>query len=194
MEQSIQDLINSIKKDGIESATNESKRIIEEAQKKAEQIIAEAERKRDKLLSDSMKEIEKEKERNNESLKMAARDLALTFKKDTENKINAILTDKVQSAFDTELLKSLILLVVKAEFEGDVTVVLSDKDKGKISASLLKELANELERGVSLLFSKDFNGGFVIKAQDGKSYIDLTDDEVSKLLYPYLSSNIRERI
>lgn len=141
-----------------------------------------------------MKEIEKEKERNNEALKMAARDLSLTFKKDTEKKIDAILCDKVAGAFDENLLKTLILSVVKAEFDGDVEVVLSESDREKITSSLLKELGKELERGVSLTFSKEFNGGFVVKAKDGKSYIDLTDGEVTKLLYPYLSSNIRDRI
>ena len=41
MEQQIQDLIASIKKDGIESATNESKKILEEARKEAERIVNE---------------------------------------------------------------------------------------------------------------------------------------------------------
>ena len=58
MEQQIQDLIASIKKDGIESATNESKKILEEARKEAERIVNEARKERDKIIADGKKTIE----------------------------------------------------------------------------------------------------------------------------------------
>ncbi len=194
MEQQIQDLINSIKKDGIENATNESKRIIEEAQKKADEIINAAKAERDKLISDAEKEIAREKANYTESLKMAARDLSLSFKKDTEAKFQAILDEKVKGSFDESLLKELIAAVVKAEFDSDVTIVLPSDRKEALSSSLAKELGKELERGVAITFSNSFNGGFKVMDKDGKAYIDLSDDEVTKLLYPYISEAVRALI
>ncbi len=194
MEQQIQDLINSIKKDGIENAANESKRIIEEAQKKADEIINKAKAERDKLIKDAENEIAREKANYTESLKMAARDLSLSFKKDTEAKFQKILDDKVKSAFDEKLLKELIAAVVKAEFDSDVVVVLPSDKKEAVSASLANELGKELERGVAITFSNSFNGGFKVMDRDGKAYIDLSDDEVTKLLYPYISEAVRALI
>ncbi len=194
MEQQIQDLINSIKKDGIDSATNESRKIIEEAEKKAETIIREANAERDKLIADGMRQLEKEKESFSQSLKMAARDLSLSFKKDVENKIQALLDEKVKGAFDESLLKDLLKTVIEAEFKGDVVVELPEEKKKTIALSLAQELASSLKRGVELSFSSSLQGGFRVVAKDGRSFIDLSDDEVTKLLFPYLSSSVRDII
>ena len=194
MEQQIQDLINSIKKDGIDSATNESKRIIEEAEKKAETIIKEANAERDKLLADGRRQLEKEKESFSESLKMAARDLSLSFKKEVEGKIQALLDEKVKGAFDENLLKELLKTVIEAEFKGDVIVELPKEQKTAVAQSLAEELASSLGKGVELSFSSSLQGGFRALAKDGRAYIDLSDDEVTKLLYPYLSSSVRDLI
>ena len=194
MEQQIQDLINSIKKDGIDSATNESKRIIEEAEKKAEAIIKEANAERDKLIADGMRQLEKEKESFSQSLKMAARDLSLSFKKEVEGKIQALLDEKVKGAFDEALLKDLLKTVIEAEFKGDVVVELPQEKKTAVAQSLAEELASSLRKGVELSFSSSLQGGFRVIAKDGRAFIDLSDDEVTKLLYPYLSSSVRDLI
>ncbi len=192
MEQQIQDLINSIRKDGIESAANESRRIIEEAEKKAEKIVCDAHSERDRLLSDAEKEIAKEKKSLYDSLSLAARDLSLSFKKETERKIQKILDDRISASFDSELLKELIKTVVGSLTEG-VDVVLPEEKRDSLSSSLLKELTSSLSGG-SILYSSEFSGGFRVIEKNGGAYIDVSDEEVSKLLYPYLSSSIRKLI
>ena len=91
MEQQIQDLIASIKKDGIESATNESKKILEEARKEADLILKEAKAEKEKMIADAKKEIELERESSISSVKQAARDVTLTLKKSLEEKFQKIL-------------------------------------------------------------------------------------------------------
>ncbi len=194
MEQQIQDLINSIKKEGIDSANEEKRKIIEEAEAKAQAIIKEANAEKDKLLSDSVKQIEKERESLKESLRMASRDLSLSFRKEVEGKIQALLDEKVKQAFDYETLKSLLKTVIEAEFKGDVTVVLPLEKQKEVALSLASELASELTKGVDLTFSASLQGGFRVVSKDGRAFIDLSDDECVKLLYPYISSSVRELI
>ena len=194
MEQQIQDLINSIKKEGIDSATEESRKIIEEATRKAEAIVKEAEAEKEKMLSDGMRQLEKEKASFSESLKMAARDLSLSFRKEIEGKIQALLDEKVKNAFDEATLKELLTTVIEAEFKGDVVVTLPEDKRKSIASSLASELASQLERGVELSFSQSLQGGFKVAAKDGRAYIDLSDEETVKLLYPYISSSVRELI
>ena len=57
MELQIQDLVSSIKKDGIESANREAAQILAEAKAQAEKIVADARSEADKLRADVQAEI-----------------------------------------------------------------------------------------------------------------------------------------
>lgn len=194
MEQQIQDLINSIKKDGIDSATSEGKKIIEEAQSKAQAIISDAMKERDKMIADAEKKLEVEKESSIAAVKMASRDLCLSFKRDVEKIFQSILDKKVKEAMDASLLREVLATVIKAEFSSDVVVTLPQEKQNEITSSLAQELASELEHGVSFAFSSSLSGGFRVEDKDGMAYIDLSDDECTKLLYPYISSSIKDLI
>ena len=193
MEQQIQDLIASIKKDGIESATNESKKILEEARKEAERIVNEAKKERDKIIADGKKTIEIERESSISSVKQAARDVSLTLRNSLEEKFKKILGQKVSSALDERVLADAIVAVVKGEEDGcDVEVSKDMVDK--VNAILTSQFAKELEKGVTLRSSSSVSGGFKVYSKDGSAYIDLSDEEITKLLYPYLSSSLKEII
>ena len=191
MEQQIQDLIASIKKDGIESATNESKKILEEARKEADRIVNEAKKERDKIIADGKKTIEIERESSISSVKQAARDVSLTLRKNLEEKFQKILGQKVSSALDEKVLAEAIVAVVKGESDGCVVEVNKDM-VDKVNALLTSQFASDLEKGVTLRSSSSVSGGFRVYSKDGSAYIDLTDDEITKLLYPYLSSSLKE--
>lgn len=193
MEQQIQDLIASIKKDGIESATNESKKILEEARKEAEIIVNEARKERDKIIADGKKTIEIERESSISSIKQAARDVSLTLRKNLEDKFKKILGQKVSSGLDEKVIAEAIVAVVKGECNGcDVEV--SKEMVDKVNAVLTSQFAKELEKGVTLRASSSVSGGFKVYSKDGSAYIDLSDEEITKLLYPYLSSSLKEII
>ena len=193
MEQQIQDLIASIKKDGIESATNESKKILEEARKEAERIVNEARKERDKIIADGKKTFEIERESSISSVKQAARDVSLTLRKNLEDKFKKILGQKVSSSLDEKVIAEAIVAVVKGECNGcDVEV--SKEMVDKVNAVLTSQFAQELEKGVTLRSSSSVSGGFKVYSKDGSAYIDLSDEEITKLLYPYLSSSLKEII
>ena len=193
MEQLIQDLIASIKKDGIESATNESKKILEEARKEAERIVNEAKKARDTIIADGKKTIEIERESSISSVKQAARDVSLTLRKNLEDKFKKILGQKVSSSLDEKVIAEAIVAVVKGECNGcDVEV--SKEMVDKVNAVLTSQFAKELEKGVTLRASSSVSGGFKVYSKDGSAYIDLSDEEITKLLYPYLSSSLKEII
>ena len=193
MEQQIQDLIASIKKDGIESATNESKKILEEARKEAERIVNEAKKERDKIIADGKKTIEIERESSISSVKQAARDVSLTLRSTLADQFKKILGQKVSSSLDEKVIAEAIVAVVKGECNGcDVEV--SKEMVDKVNAVLTSQFAKELEKGVTLRASSSVSGGFKVYSKDGSAYIDLSDEEITKLLYPYLSSSLKEII
>lgn len=196
MEQQIQDLINSIKKDGIESANNESKKILDDANKKAEMIISEATKKKNEMLEEAKKQIALERESSMAAVKQGARDLSLSFVKGTEEKFTQILKTKIDDSFSADVLKEVIVLAIQSEFDSkDVVVELPEKYKKTIADSILSDIKKEVEKdGLAFSFSSSLSGGFRVIEKDGKAYIDLSSDEVTKLLYPYVSSTLRDMI
>ena len=81
MEQQIQDLVASIRKEGIDSAKAEAERIISEARAQADAIVKEAEKERDKMIADAEKSIALEKSSSEATIKQAARDVSLSLRK-----------------------------------------------------------------------------------------------------------------
>ena len=86
MELQIQDLVSSIRKDGIDAANAEAEAIIAEAKKKADAIIADAKSEAKSIQEASEKEIGILKESAAISAEQAKRDDMLAFK--TEVKQN----------------------------------------------------------------------------------------------------------
>ena len=192
MEQQIQDLIASIRKDGIESATNESKKILEEARKEADLILKEAKAEKEKMIADAKKDIELERESSISSVKQAARDVTLTLKKSLEEKFQKILDEKVSKALDDEtVIAEVLVSVLKGEFEDSEVVLPKEKIDG-VRKILSEKLNGDLYKGIEFKASSLPNSGVKVYAKDGSAYIDLSDEECTRLLYPYLSSSLKE--
>ena len=193
MEIQIQDLITSIKNDGIEKARKEADDVLWKAHAEAEAIIKGANEEREKILSSARRDIEVEKKSAEEKLRQAARDASLTFKKSVEDELEKIIKESVNASLDSALLAKLIECVVSSSFVDDSpTVMISEKDKNKVSSAFIKELAEKMKKGITLRTSTSLSGGFVVKASDGSGYFDLSDEEIAKLLYPYLSDSLKK--
>ena len=83
MELQIQDLVSSIKKDGIDSANREAAAIVAEAKRQADAIIADAKKDSDKLREDAKAEVEVFKSSAELSVQQAKRDAVLAFRQES---------------------------------------------------------------------------------------------------------------
>ena len=91
MEIQIQDLVQSIKRDGIEEACKEADAIIADAKAKAEKIIADSKAQAEKNIESANREIESSKA----LIKQAERDAVLSVKKELEKVLGNIMAQKV---------------------------------------------------------------------------------------------------
>ncbi len=193
MEQQIQDLIASIRKEGIEEANAEKERIINEAKEKRDQILKEANEKREKLLEDTAKELELRQKSMEEAIKQAARDVSLSLKMSIEDEFKNLLSQEVKENMKGALLEKVISSVVKSEVAGsNVYLELSDKDFKEVEANLSKEFAKEVKNGLEFRVNPQIKSGFKVVEKDGSAFIDLTSDEVTALIYPYVSSELKK--
>ena len=180
MELQIQDLVSSIRKEGIDAANSESERIIADAKAKAETIVADAKAEAKSTKELSEKEIGILRESAAVSAEQAKRDAMISFKKEIQAEFEKILSAKISEQFSDEALGRLIRAVVEGEDVSKYTAEVSS-----VSDGLKAALAEEIKKGLTIRPTKSVSAGFRIAANDGSGYFDCSDEEVMQMLMPY---------
>jgi len=181
MELQIQDLVASIKKDGIDVANKEAQAIVSDAKKQASFIIAEAKEEAEKLKEQTQKDIELYKTSAQLSAQQAKRDAMLAFKKEIQNEFEKILLSDVRKTLNEKNLASLIAAALKDEDVSGYSVELSD-----VSETLKSQLAEEIKNGLEIKPSKAVQAGFKLADKNGSGYFDCSDEELTKMLLPFI--------
>lgn len=183
MELQIQDLVNSIKKEGIDAANKEAAKIIAEAQAKADEIVKKAKADADRTYDDSKKEIDILRQSASVSAQQARRDAVLSFKSEIENQFKRILAQDVKKTLDTDALVNIIKAAVSGEDVSKLNVEVS-----KVSDALKAQLADEINKGLEIKPVKDISCGFRVASKDGSGYFDCTDEEIADMLVPFFGN------
>ncbi len=180
MELQIQDLVSSIKKDGIESANQEAASILADAKKQAEAILADARSEADKLRESAKAEAEIFKTSAQLSAEQAKRDAVLAFRQEINGELTKLLAQDTGKALEDKTLASLVLAAVQGE---DASAYAAEV--AEVTEALRAELAGAVKAGLEIRPSKKVHTGFRLCAKDGSGYIDCSDEELSKLLAPF---------
>ena len=175
MELQIQDLVSSIKKDGIDSANQQAAAILADARKQADAIIADAKSQADKLRDDARAEIEVFKNSAQLSAQQAKRDAVLAFRQEVQQEFEKILAADVGKALDQQTLAAL-----QGEDVSGYAV-----EVGQVTDGIRQQLAQELKNGLELRPSKKVGAGFRLAAKDGSGYFDCSDQEIAEMLMPF---------
>ena len=180
MELQIQDLVSSIKKDGIDSANQEAAAILADARKQADAIVADAKAEADKLRGDARAEIEVFKSSAQLDAQQSKRDAVLAFRQEIQREYEKLLSADVGKALDQQALVKLIQAAVQGEDVAAYTV-----EVGQVTDGLRQELAQELKAGLEIRPSKKVGAGFRLAAKDGSGYFDCWEQEIAEMLMPF---------
>ena len=180
MELQIQDLVSSIKKDGIDSANQEAAAILADARKQADAIVADAKAEADKLRGDARAEIEVFKSSAQLDAQQAKRDAVLAFRQEIQREYEKLLSADVGKALDQQALVKLIQAAVQGEDVAAYTV-----EVGQVTDGLRQDLAQELKAGLEIRPSKKVGAGFRLAAKDGSGYFDCSEQEIADMLMPF---------
>ncbi len=194
MEIQLQELIDQIKKDGVEAAEAQAEAILKSAKEEAERIISDAKAQADKIMSDAKTENERTVKSGEDAIRQAGRNLLISFRESVTRELNAIIGENVSSAYSSEALSELIIKAVeswlsKPEAEG-VSVILGSDDLQRLESALLSELKARMLTGVTLKANDNFDGGFRIAVNGDGAYYDYSDEAVIDMLSNYLSPKI----
>ena len=181
MELQIGDLIESIRKEGVDAANQEAAKIVDEARKKAEDIVAAANTEARRLRESAQRDSELLKESANAEVKQAVRDAVLSFKSEIQGEYDKILSGEIRTALDDSALVKLIQAALAGEDASKYTAELANVTDG-----LRSKLASEIENGLEIKPVKNIKAGFRLAATDGSGYFDCSDEEITQMLAPYL--------
>ncbi len=194
MEIQLKELIEQIKKDGVETAETQAQNIIDEANKKAEEIIAEATKKSEEIIQKAKEENERFIKSGEEAIRQAGRNLLISFRESVTRELNVILSVKTAEGISNENLSSLIVKSVENWIEkndsNELSVILNAKDLEAIERELLSALNDKMLSGITLKANDNFDGGFRISVNNGEVFYDYSFDSVVDMLSNYLSPKI----
>lgn len=194
MEIQLQELIDQIKKDGVEEAQKQADAILLDAKNKAQKIVADAEAQAEKLLATAKLENEKMVKSSEDAIRQAGRNLLISFRESIAKQLNAIVNEQVNGVYSKEGLAKIITSVIenwtnKPEAE-DISVLVNSADLKELEEGLLGFVKEKLLKGVTLKANDNFDGGFRIANQNGGAYYDYSTEAVVQMLSNYLSPKV----
>lgn len=194
MEIQLQELIDQIKKDGVEAAETQAKNIVDSAKIEAEKIVADAKAQADKILADAKVENERMVKSSEDAIRQAGRNLLISFRESVTRELDAIIGETVNSVYSADSLSQLVVNVVeswasKPDVE-DIEVILNSNDVQLLEKTALSTLKEKISKGVTLKANDNFDGGFRIAVNDGGAYYDYSTDAVIDMMSNYLSPKV----
>lgn len=194
MEIQLQELIEQIKKDGIEAAETQAEVILKSAKDKAEKIISDAKAQADKIMSEAKAENERIVKSSEDAIRQAGRNLLISFRESVTRELNAIVGENVSSAYSSDALSQLIIKTVedwiaKPDAE-EITVILGSDELKNLETIIQDELKAKMLTGVTLKANDNFDGGFRIAVNGDGAYYDYSKEAVTDMLSNYLSPKI----
>ncbi len=194
MEIQLQELIEQIKKDGVEAAETKAEEIIVSAKAEAEKIIADAKAKADKMIADAKSENEKTVKSGEDAIRQAGRNLLISFRESIARELKAIVGENVNAVYSSDAFTKLVAGAVEAwagkPEADDICVILNGSDLKKLEDSLLAEMKAKMLGGVTLKANDNFDGGFRIAVNNGAVYYDYSAEAVTDMLSNYLSPKV----
>jgi len=194
MEIQLQELIDKIKKDGIESASGESARIISEADAEAVRIIAVAQKEAADIVSRGKADAERSEKAGVVALEQASRNLVLAFKGEIQTLLDKLIVKETASAFSEETFKAALPEILKAWASkgGSLDLLLPEEILKKIQSWFNEKLITEIKKGVELKSDRNLGAGFRIANRDGSAYYDFSAESVAQLISAYLNPRLAE--
>lgn len=195
MSQQVQELIDKIKSEGIQTAKQEANKITKQAQDQASKINEDAKAATDQLLVNTKEDIKKMQESTNMALQQSCRDMLLALRGQIENMLKKIISLEVKDSLTADQLANIITEVIKNSSEADqstsdIRVVLNAKDLKKLEESFVAKLQKQVKGTIQLESSDDIDKGFTISYDAGKSSFDFTDESLAQYLSQYLNAQV----
>jgi V/A-type H+-transporting ATPase subunit E len=193
----LQELIEKIKKEGIESAQAEATKLKANAETEAKEIIAQAKRQADTMMAQAKEEASRSEKAGIAALEQASRNLVLSFKGEIQGLLDKLVSDAVHSTYSADVIKGVLPDLVKnwaSKNSDSLSVLLPEKEIKQLDDAFKARLASTLKGGVEIKVGKTLDGGFHIAEKDGSAFYDFSAETVANMLSAHLNSKLAETL
>ncbi|MDR2807815.1 MAG: V-type ATP synthase subunit E [Spirochaetaceae bacterium] len=195
MDIQLQELIDKIKKEGIEATQAEVARQKAQAEAEAQSIIEAAKKEAEDIIAKGKADADRSQAAGKAALEQASRNLILAFKVEIENLLGKLIRQELSSSYTVDVLKVTLpdLLKAWAAAQSDnVDLIVSESDLQKLQNFFNEKIDAQLKKGITLKSSRNIGAGFHIAAKDGSAYYDFSDEAVAEMLAGYLNPRLAE--
>lgn len=195
MDIQLQELIDKIKKDGIEKSSADAVRAKAEAEAEARRIVDAAKKEAEGIVAKAKADAERFEKSGAAALQQASRNLVLAFKAEIDSLLESVIRRETAGAYSDEALKAAIPEVLKAwssKGSDSLDLLLPADALSRLEAYFNDKLKAELKKGVTLKGERSLGAGFKIAAKDGSAYYDFSSESVADLLSSYLNPRLAE--
>ena len=179
MAEELQQLLEKIQRDGVDTANAEAAAIVAKAKADAEALAKKAAEDAKAAAEKGKADAEAYAERARETIRQAARDTVLEVKEDVTRLLTNLLAKDVKEALAAdavalagEAVKSLV------SAEGDAEVA----GAAKFAEALRAQLAADAKGGVKVVEDETTGTGFTVKLDGGRVEHDFTDAAIAEAL------------
>jgi V/A-type H+-transporting ATPase subunit E len=195
MDIQLQELIDKIKRDGIESASEEASRLKVQAEAEARRIVEAAQKEAEGIIAKGKADAERSEKAGIAAVEQASRNLVLAFRTEIQNLLDKIIVQETSAAYDDGVLKAAIPELLKAwssKGSDSLDVLLGETQLKNLGAFFNDKLAAELKKGLELKSNRNLSSGFRIANKDGSAYYDFSAEAVADLFAAYLNPKLAE--
>ena len=197
MDIQLNELIEKIKKDGIESAQAGASKLMAEAEAEAKKLIESARREAASIVANGKTDAERSEKAGMAAVEQASRNLILAFKGEIQGLLDKLVGEAVNSSYSADVIKGILPDLIKSWAVKDtdsLSVILSEGDLKKLDDSFKAQLASTLKGGVELKIGKSLDSGFHIAEKDGSAFYDFSAEAVARMLSAYLNPRLADVI
>ncbi|OHV10025.1 hypothetical protein [Kushneria phosphatilytica] len=205
----IQELIDTLRSEGVEAGRQEATELVAQAHQRAEWLIHQANEEAERIRAQAEEEARTLREAGTQALRLAYRDLCLTardtFSHQFANELEALIRESLD---EPEILAGMITEVarrtplpegVKGEALLPEHVVGLDElrdnpqalHEGALPGVLAQVAGRMLERGIVLKSDHDVEAGVRFRLDEGHIQVDLTDRAIADMLLRHLQPRFR---
>lgn len=196
MDVQLQELVERIRKDGVDTAETKAAEIIKNAEAKAAAIVSSAQKEAERLAKKAEEDAARSEAAAVSAIQQSARNLLISFRDGISGELESLVKQGVAKAYGAQVLETLVPQAVKswiaATGSDDLAVILSKADLETLEAVFAKELKAELAKGLTLRPDSMLSGGFRIGEKDGSAYYDFSAEAVADLFSSYLNPRVAE--
>lgn len=195
----LQNLIDRIRREGIDKARAQAEEIVSGAKKRAEELVQSAQQQAQDILKRSEAEAQIHAERSIKAIRQAARDVLIAVGHGVERLFGELIRNAVSEILTPEELARMIVELAKsyAEHGSDtsrIEVLISPGDQEKLKQLFLEKYRRALDEGVEIRSDDNIIKGFKISFNDGKVYHDFTLDAIADVMAGFLQPQLEEAV